>query len=103
MSFVVSSALLIGTYAAVNVVDNVAKYYEQERDKKDEAEKEEAKAKAEKEAAEERQKAQEDALEQEQQAARAEQFAASEGEGLGQLGNVSLEVDDDDEESGLSI
>ena len=42
--------------------------------------------------------AEKDALEAEQQARKAEVFAETEGEGIGDLGRISLEVDDDLEE-----
>ena len=46
--------------------------------------------------------AEEDVLEQDQLARDAKSFAKTKGKGLGELGNISLEVDDDDE-NGLSI
>lgn len=42
--------------------------------------------------------AKKDALEAEKQSRKAEAFAETEGEGTGQLGQISLEVDDDLEE-----
>lgn len=48
-------------------------------------------------------KAEEDALEADRQARKAEVFAETEGEGLGQLGQISLEVDDElDEDEEIS-
>lgn len=48
-------------------------------------------------------KAEEDALEAEKQARKAEVFAETEGEGVGSLGKISLEVDDDlDEDEEVS-
>lgn len=46
--------------------------------------------------------AREDQLEDASQARRAEVFAETEGEGLGQLGQVSLEVDEDVEDENIS-
>lgn len=48
-------------------------------------------------------KAEKDALEAEKQARKAEVFAETEGEGVGSLGKISLEVDDDlDEDEEVS-
>lgn len=41
-------------------------------------------------------RAKQDALDAEKQARQAEVFAETEGEGIGQLGQISLEVDDDE-------
>lgn len=50
-----------------------------------------------------RRDAEKDALKAEAQARKAEVFADTEGEGIGQLGNVSLEVDDElDEDETVS-
>lgn len=50
-----------------------------------------------------RKKAEKDALEAEKQARKAEVFAETEGEGVGSLGKISLEVDDDlDEDEEVS-
>ena len=43
-------------------------------------------------------KAEEDALAAEKQSRKAEAFAETEGQGIGQLGQVSLEVDDEEED-----
>lgn len=47
--------------------------------------------------------AEKDALEADKQARKAEVFAETEGEGTGQLGQISLEVDDDEEEDTSSV
>ena len=47
-------------------------------------------------------KAAADALEADKQARKAEVFAETEGEGIGDLGKISLEVDDDLDEEKLS-
>ena len=46
--------------------------------------------------------AKKDALKADQQARKAEVFAETEGEGIGNLGQISLEVDDDLDEDELS-
>ena len=46
--------------------------------------------------------AEKDALEADKQARKAEVFAETEGEGIGDLGKISLEVDDDLDEEKLS-
>jgi hypothetical protein len=51
-------------------------------------------------------KATADALEAERQARKAEVFAETEGEGIGQLGQISLDIDDEideEEETNVSI
>ena len=76
-------------------------YQEDKAYKKREEKREEDRAEAD--AQEAKDEAAADVLEQEESARKAEQFSKTEGEGIGQLGTVSLEVDEDDDESGLSI
>lgn len=79
MSFFISGALLVT--AASTVYSNRAAKKSQKKAKKD---------------------AEAQAIEDEKKARKAEAFAETEGEGIGELGQVSLEVDDELEEENIS-
>lgn len=90
-------AAVVGTAVAVKTYRDTKEHNEAEMKRAQKTAKEDAE--------EAKLEAKADALEAEEKAIKAETFSRSEGKGVGQLGNVSLEVDDDDEdeETGLSI